>query len=252
MSYRTDFWLNFLGRGGSMFLASYFVWEAVYQSRGVVTINGYSFSMMVFYSALAPMINRVAIGSEFVGIQLDIFSGSLNRYLIFPVPYGLVKYLGFLAQGILAMGQCIMVWLVIWWIGGSDMGELVHGDRFLGALAAAFAGNILYFFLAGILEMVSFWHDQVWNLIVMLRFLIYFASGLAIPLEFYPPWAAELLLKSPFPFLAGIPMQIALGDPKGWLSMELIAVYLGWFAALLAGFILVWNCGKKQYSGVGQ
>lgn len=252
MSYRTDFWLNFFGRGGSMFLASYFVWDAIYKSRGVTIINGYTFSTMVFYSALAPMLNRVAVGGEFVGIQLDIYSGSLNRYLIFPVSYGLIKYLGFLSQGILAIGQCLVVWVVLRWVGGAEMFEIARWDYFLWALGAAAAGNVLYYFLAGILEMVSFWHDQVWNLIVMLRFVVYFASGLAIPLEFYPKWIAEILLLSPFPFLVGIPMQIALGDPQGKLTYGLIGVYIFWFIALLFCFSLMWNVGKKNYGGVGQ
>lgn len=251
ITYRADFWLNFLGRTGALFATSYFLWSSIFAARGVDQIGHYTFGTMMLYSLLAPLFNRVAVGGEFTNIQKDIYEGSLNQYLIYPIPYPIYRWLVFFAQGLLATLQCAVAVSLIWFLGGEEVRNFIQVDHLVIALLFAFIGNTLYFMLAGILEMVAFWQDGVWSLIVMLRFMIFFMGGLGVPLSLYPDNWRQVIEWTPFPYFVGLPMQIAMNEmTSNQLPLILFRLVL-WTGILAATFYGVWRAGNKRYTGVG-
>jgi ABC-2 type transport system permease protein len=248
-SYRVDFWLKFLGKTAATFIASYFIWSAIFYGRGMKPLNGFNFSQMLYYSILAPLVGRISIADEFVGIEEDVFSGSLNRYLILPLPYGLYKFVVYLTRSLMTILQSLCLLLIVFIFDVEGLAQLILWNKILLGFLMALGGCILYFLMAGILEMVSFWQDQVWNLIVGARFVIYFTSGIAVPLSFYPSWMQEILMMTPFPYLVGIPVQFIFMEngPHHFNA----SVYLFWFFILISLFAFVWVRGKSRYSGVG-
>lgn len=248
-SYRFDFWMKFIGKTLATFFASYFIWSSIFEDRSMEPLNGYTFTQMLYYSLLAPLVYRISIGDEFVGIEEDVFGGSLNRYLVLPLPYGFYKLVVFMTRSLMSMAQGLLLLVVVDLLDSGGLSPLIAWHKVFLGLIVALGGGILYFLIAGILEMVSFWQDQVWNLIVGTRFIIYFSSGLMIPLSFYPPWIQDVILMTPFPYLVGIPVQIIFTENT--LSTNNIIIYFLWLAILSSCFSMVWTLGKKRYSGIG-
>ena len=248
-SYRFDFWMKFLGKTSATFFASYFIWASIFHDRGMEPLNGFTFQQMLYYSILAPLVSRISVADEFVGVEEDVYGGSLNRYLILPLPYGFYKFTVFATRSLMTLCQSLLLLFLVDLFNVAGLSEIIEWPKILVGFACALGGSVLYFFLAGALEMVSFWQDQVWNLIVGTRFIVYFASGLVVPLKFYPPWMQEILLLTPFPYLVGIPVQLIFAREP--LTSMHLSVYFFWLFVLIGLFMLVWERGKIRYSGVG-
>jgi ABC-2 type transport system permease protein len=93
MSYRADFWINACVGFLAEFGVIWFLWRALYWSRGVSAIEGYTLQGMILYQVAVILIGKVVRGPEFEGaVSQDIYDGALSRYLLYPVDYAACKY----------------------------------------------------------------------------------------------------------------------------------------------------------------
>jgi ABC-2 type transport system permease protein len=119
-----------------------------------------------------------------------------------------------------------------------------------GIVTCLIAG-ILHFAITTCLELVAFWQDVIWNLMVMLRFIVMLLGGGMIPIAFFPEWGQKLVALTPFPALIAFPVRTFLGQVTlgEWFSnIGVLAFWTVIFAGLAA---IIWNRGVRQYSGVG-
>lgn len=250
-AYRFVFWTNFLGSALSQLLVSYYLWESIFQSRNIEVIGGFTFNQMVFYYLLAPMAFKVTAGLQMRVMFQDIYEGSLNKYLLYPLSYFHFKIISQLTHSLNYLVQMAFAIVVYCSIFGAPAGITFTLTNSLLAIITLFVGSYLYFGIVCALEMVSFWADNVWTLTVLLRWLIYFLGGNLIPLSLFPQWSQDVLNILPFSGLISLPVNIFIGkiSIKTWLSGILIMIGWSFFFSVLNR--LIWKRGNLQYTGVG-
>ena len=105
--------------------------------------------------------------------------------------------------------------------------------------------------MASIFEMVSFWADNIWSLMVMLRFIIALFGGLMLPLRFFPDWAQQILNILPFRYLVSFPIKSFFGELTTTQLIEGFIIISLWSVVLTVVVNFIWSKGQKQYSGIG-
>lgn len=258
LSYRTDFWIQFIGGFLTEFLVAYCVWKAVYVAAGAggatetaVLIKGMPFDSMIFFYLLAPLLTNIIHGQEMHFISRDIYDGSLSRYLLYPVPFLRYKYLAHISNGLISalQGSLLIGAFVIFC--GPPSAEPVTVWTLGAGILTSLAAGALYFVMAASIEMVAFWADNVWSLMVMLKFIIRLLGGGMLPLAIYPEWAQSILHFTPFYYLIHFPIQTALGHVGPGLWLQNITIIGLWTAVFAGVSVAIWRRGTKEFSGVG-
>ncbi len=251
LAFRTEFWMGFVGGVVTQFAVAFFLWLAIFKSLGVETLEGYTFTALMLYYLLAPLVERTVMGPEMGFFSTEIYEGTLTRYLIYPMPLFRYKYVAHLATSFLFAAQLIIILGLFLSIFGMPDGTQLDAASLGMAFSAMLLGSLLYFCMAGILEMVAFWADNVWSLLVLNRMVASLLGGGLIPLSFFPNWAGVLLDWLPFSRLLYFPLQCLLGRVSfsDWLTGMSLSVL--WIVLLGLGLSWIWKRGSRQYAGVG-
>ena len=251
ISYRADFWISFLaGVLGELTLA-YFLWSAMFAALGVDHLGGYSFHAIMLYFLLVPLVRRIVEVQAWGFISLEIYEGTLNRYLVYPVPFFLYKYLTHFAQGLVCGSQCLLAIALFLLLFGTPADTHVSAQSIaMGTLGCLLSGY-LYFAMLSCLEMVAFWADNVWSLSVIIRLATSLLGGGLIPLSLFPDWAQIFLAASPFPYQLSYPVRAFLGRMDGERFILETGMVVAWAFVFTAAATLVWRSGTRKYSGVG-
>lgn len=251
LSYRVDFWLQFLIGTIAQVVLAYFLWQAIYEYNETDSMQGYSLSGMVLYYIFVPLIDRMVRGSEMSFLSNDIYNGTLNRYLVFPVSvfhFKFVSHLGFSLVYSLQMLLAISMYFL--WIG-SPVEFSPSIISFFSGFCIVFFASYMFFVMAATLEIIAFWADNVWSLLVLLRFLIYLFGGGMIPLAFFPEWTEGLLTYLPFAYFISFPIQTFLGQSSLFDIIEAAGIIFFWSIFLTVLYHIVWRRGMLRYTGVG-
>lgn len=251
LSYRVDFWFNFVGTSVIQFTVAYFLWKSIFEVNQVDMIKGMTLQMIILYYILAPLAMKSTSGLMMRFMFDDIYTGGLNKYLLYPLSYIRFKLVTQFANTLFYLLQFALVFVVYYLF--LPLPSEVHITFFntLLFLLSVLTGSYLYFMLASIFEMISFWADNIWSLMVMLRFIVSLFGGLMLPLRFFPEWSQGILNILPFRYVVSFPMQNFFGQLATMEIVQGFAVILFWSVTLTIFTKVIWNKGQKQYSGIG-
>ncbi len=252
MSYRVDFWLNVVVSFATQLAVAYFLWLAIFAYADSGTIGGFTFEGMVLYYVMVILLGRIVRGQERdMGAALDIYDGTLTKYLLYPTDYFGFKYaahLGGMVPGMVQLTLFTVLALVFFELPNELAVTPLTVMMTLGTVVVA---NLLMFLMRFIVQLLAFWADSVWSLNTMLRFTADLLGGLLLPLSLFPPWAQEALVWTPFPYLYWIPVMTLLGEVGVEEWARGLVVTAVW-AAVMGGIALaVWRRGNLSYTGVG-
>jgi len=250
MSYRADFWINAVVGLAVTIGITYFIALAVFDGSGQPVVAGYTKSTMLVYFVIVALVGKLVTLTEFDhSISEDIYAGSLSRYLVYPAPYGVVKFamsLGALAPGLLqcALFACWMPFTFGWPPGITWLSAAMCAP----ALALAI---LLQFLITFPIQSVAFWADNVWSLMVANRLASRMLGGMLLPIALFPGWAQPTVRLLPYRFLFAFPTDVLLGrvGPAEW-AVGLV-VGSAWCFGFIAVSALIWRRGSLQYTGVG-
>ena len=251
LSYRADFWVRFLGSLAAQFGVAWFLWRAIYTMRGTETVGLFSFKGMMLYYILAPLTIGIVRGGEMGNISIEIYEGSLNRYLLYPVSFFRYKLSASLAHAFIAALQLALVMACFaWWVGIPP--EFAPSPAAIGRGAITMlVATYLHFAMMSAVELTAFWADNVWSLSVILRFLTGLLGGAMIPLSLFPEWSHSLLYSLPFAYFAAFPVRVFLGLESAAAWQAGTAIMGIWGVVLTLIYAAVWERGKYRYTGVG-
>ncbi len=250
MSYRADFWINAVVGLAVTIGITYFITLAVFDGSGQDIVAGFTKSSMLVYFVVVALVAKLVTLTEFEhAVSEDIYAGSLSRYLIYPAPYGVVKFamsLGPLAPGVL---QCVLfaAWMpfTFGWPEG-----ITWASAAMCAPALALA-ILLQFLITFPIQSVAFWAENVWSLMVANRLASRLLGGMLIPIALFPSWSQKTVQVLPFRFLFAFPADVLLGrvGPAEWAVG--LAIGSAWCLGFIAMSMLIWRRGSLQYTGVG-
>lgn len=249
--YGADFWIRMLIPPLVQVVVAYFLWEAIFSSSDPSReIGGYNFSQMMLYYVVAATLYQFV--QPDVGIVLrEIYEGTLTKFLFYPVEFFQFKFMTHLAHMLMVSVQLILgllTYIAIFGIGA--LSEVTFGSAALALIVSVFSGY-LFFMLSASLEVLGFWVESVWGLVLMLQFVTNLLGGKLLPLTIFPEWLQNLIQWLPFPYMVSFPARLFLNE----LSFD--QIIFGGFMTLLWCVVAtvlaktLWRLGSYNYSGIG-
>jgi ABC-2 type transport system permease protein len=248
LAYRADFWITFIGQTFIQVMIARALWQSIFEAQGTGVMEGYTLETMTLYYLMVPTGIRMLTGENIGFISREIYDGTFNRYLIYPLSPFQYKGLTYLTHSFFYGLQLMLLYVLYHLL---YTGSLGHPGNLLMGVTLFMVAAMAYMMMAIILELVSLWADNIWSLIVMLRFFTSFLGGGFIPLTFFPDWAQAILHYTPFPYLISIPVRTIMGLTTFSEVAIATAILLIWALIFMMGVNLVWRKGQKSYSGVG-
>lgn len=247
LSYRLDFWLHSFGLLFLQFGVAYFLWSALFAASNQTEINGFSFNEILVYYLFVPFISRIGSAAQDPGFSTDIYSGGLNKYLVYPVNFFAFKIVERLPGTLITFMNLVILTLALSALDVFHM-EWINFLRGVISLAVVFA---MCFFIFAFLEMFAFWMDNVWSLNMAFKVGAYFLGGGAIPISFFDPQVVEIIRYTPFALSVSFPVQSFLGEIATDQWTLFVSACLLWTTVFLGLTFLMWRSGRRVYSGVG-
>jgi len=249
-AYRVDFWLRMFSSTLLQVGIAYALWSSIFEASGRTTIEGFTLSGMVTYYILAAGFDRIARGNEDHELSQEIYEGALTRYLLFPVRFFRYKFAFRIADTFIHTLQSLIVLLPLYFFVSASEFSVSLSQVSLAVLFILLA-VLNEYLIASCLQLVAFWADNVWSLMVIHRFFISFLGGTFIPLSLFPAWAQQAIEYLPFWTFVSAPVKILMGDVSEGLIIKALFVSLCWLAVNSFILNLVWRRGRLIYTGVG-
>jgi len=250
MAYRIDFWINAVVGFVAELGVAWFIVLAMFS--GAERMGGYSRNGMLLYFVAVILAARIARSADMDwAIADDIYQGALSRYLLYPANFVVLKYAAQVGALLPSIIQVILFGAWVPFVLGVPEGLQVTPGTAAMCLGALAMANLLHFMSTLPLQLVAFWADNCWSLLVAHRIVASLLGGLLLPLSLFPSWSQTALAALPFRYMFAFPVDALLGrvSPADYaVGMAVALVWCGLFAAVSAA---VWRRGTLQYTGVG-
>lgn len=248
--FRMEFWVTFLGQALVQLVIARALWTAIFEQQNVTEMNGFTLPMLTLYYVIVPIGSRILTGENIGFLSREIYEGTFTRYLLYPLSGFQYKTLTYFSYSLFYSLQLIIFFLgyKLFLSGGITGAEL--GNLFLG-IGLFLVSSLMYLLMSISVELFALWAENIWSLMVMLRFFSNFLGGALIPLAFFPEKAREILSYTPFPHLVSLPAKTIMGisNPDEIFRGLLV---IGFWALVLSFVVnLLWKKGQKNYNGVG-
>lgn len=250
LAFRADFWVVFLGQTFVQLFVARALWENIFSSSGKEAMEGFTLSMVTLYYVILPIGNRMLTGENIGFLSREIYDGSFSKYLLYPISFFHYKTLTYMTYSLFYSVQLILIFIIyqIFFSDGLTILDLQNlGIGCLLFLIASFA----YCRLAIFIELISLWADNVWTLMVMCRFFVYFFGGGFVPIVFFPSWFQSFLSFTPFPYLITLPIRTIMGISTPQEMGQGLILLCFWSFFFYMASTLLWNKGQYKYTGVG-
>ena len=247
---------NFLFRsvfGLIPLVGTIFLWRVVYAGKpSDPEVAGYTLAGMISYYLLVTIVDMLtAVTDDDWQIAGDIREGNINQFLLKPIDYLTYRLCLFSANRVIYT----MVALV-------PVGLFILAQRRYFAMpisAVSFGCFLLSTVLTGLLQflmsysmaLLAFWVLEVSTFIFILFAFEYIAGGHMFPLDILPPWLAQLLNYTPFPYQLFFPVSIYLGRTAGAALWRGLLVQTFWVLLFYLIARWAWARGIRKYTAFG-
>lgn len=250
LAFRTDFWVTFVGQVLIQVLIARALWRNIFNSSGNEVMEGFTLETMTLYYLIVPIGSRMLTGENIGFLSREIYDGTFNRYLIYPISFFQYKTLSYLTYSAFYGLQLFLVFVIYHLfqmkaVTATQLSNLLLGISFF--LIASYA----YAMIAMFVELISLWADNIWSLMVTTRFFCFFFGGAFVPLSFFPQWLQEILPYTPFPYFVSLPIRVTMGLASSQEMAIGLPILIFWAIVFRGAAKLLWNKGQYSYSGVG-
>jgi ABC-2 type transport system permease protein len=224
------------------------LWTAIFRGGGVETLNGFTREYYLAYALWAAFFARIAANWMYEMRMIDeIDSGTVNSILVRPISF-FEFYLGqFMGYKILTSLISLLVPILIC--------LFIDSSTHLARLPIAFLLATYYLVLAHLMSSIvssfAFFFNRIHALTVTKNFILWFLVGELFPLDLLPIRFRSLIIALPFSSGVFIPVGYLTGRvPLKMVGQGFISITLGilFFTPI---YLLLWNQGRKKYSGTG-
>jgi ABC-2 type transport system permease protein len=224
------------------------LWSAIFVGAGISQLGGRPVGDYLAYALWAAFFSRATANwmYEFRMVN-EIDTGSVNAILVRPISffeYYLGQFMGykFLTGGISFIPPllCAIVFQMP-----------VHFDR----VVAAVGMSVFYLFFVHTLSFavasLAFFFNRTHMFTVAKNIIIGMLTGEIIPLDLAPAPFKDILIALPFSSSVFLPVGYITGRVNGeTFARGFISIGVGIMVAGLLSTVL-WNSGRKRYSGTG-
>jgi ABC-2 type transport system permease protein len=248
LAYRTEAIVWMLVDGSPLFVMVY-LWRSIY--AGQASIAGYDLPQMITYYVVVTLLGIVVAAHSDNEVVEQIRDGLIAPYLLKPFPHivfilledigwKIMKTLLFLPVFGLAL-----VWLRDYITVPTD--PLV----WLSLLAALPLAYVLFFLIAYLVGLTTFWLQEAMSLTHVKELLAMLLGGAMAPLALFPDWLQGVAALLPFQYIYAFPVGIYLGQVRGAAVVQGLAAQAAWIAVAYLAYRLMWRAGTRRFAVVG-
>ncbi len=246
LAFRSDFWVTFIGQALVQLLIARALWQSIFAANQSEVMNGFTLETMTLYYLIVPIGQKILTGENVGFLSREIYDGTFSRYLIYPLSFFQYKTITYLTHSAFYGLQLLLIFTAYnLFTGTAGFTTLLPGTLLF--LIAAFA----YMSIAMIVELLALWADNIWSLMVMVRFFSLFFGGGYLPLTFFPEALQTALAYTPFPYLVSLPVRTTMGLAQTHEIVQGSLVLVAWAAIFHFIAHLIWRRGQYKYTGVG-
>jgi ABC-2 type transport system permease protein len=251
LSYRVDFWVQFVASIGIHVAVAYFLFKAIFEFNKLTELGGYRLDTIILYYFFVPFIQRMTQSQEDYGLSKEIYDGGFNKYLIYPVDVVTYKFMSHIGYAFVGFMQLVLALIIIFAFSQVPPDMNLNLKSFLMFLPLTLLCSYVVFIMMFSLELIAFWADTVWSLVVMLRLTMQLLGGMMIPLEMFPEPLRTTVGYLPFQFSTSIPIRCLMGKIDWPEYLQLLTIGTFWAAITTLVAYAILRRGLKSYTGVG-
>ncbi len=236
--------------GPVFFLVQYFIWHAVFTTRG--SLGGFTLEQMVTYYGISSVISYLTFDFADWNLQMLIRTGKFATFLLRPVTHVYFALAQKIGHRILSFWmEFIPVYLIFIFAFGI---RLV--PRFpVWTVISILLSFILAFLVNYCIGISGFWLIRTNGLRQALHLFKDICAGVFIPLTFFPSPIQKILLFMPFQYITFVPTRVFIGSYElGGVSFsipEIVGIQALMVLAMVLFVTILWKKGIKRFSGVG-
>lgn len=244
-NYRAEFVIYLIG--GTQPLIMLFIWVTLNNS-GQLRSDYTSTHFICYFLLIYAVRNCNAMWFPWA-LDDEIRQGDLSFKLLRPVnPYW--NYLAYqLADNVIRV-PLMLPFLIGGFYVTSAYVELSLGHLPL-AILALLGGIAIHFYANFLMGTASFWLERTRALEMMYYSMLILLGGAIVPLELFPDGLRQLVLFTPFPYLLGFPVDIAMGNLSTAELIRGFVTQVSWILVIGLAGRAFWRAGIKSYSGAG-
>ena len=227
------------------------VYWALYRGDTTLELRGWTLPDLLAYLIGIAIFAKLVFHGRVLDVSEQIFQGYFTKYLVMPLPFALLPLARWVQYTVVQLAVVSVLWGIGAAIGPSWWPYPVDARAVLEALALALVGSLCFFELYLIVNLLAFWLDVVWSLIVMSQFVTDFFGGRFVPVSQMPEPLARAF-EALFPYWAiAAPVERFLGRLDSSDTARGLVVLSVSFLVLEGLRRVVWLRGTRQYTGAG-
>lgn len=247
-TYRLNF-LMWRVRQIFVFLIPYFIWSAVFISRG--ELYGYNFQSLITYVFGTTILRSLVMGGRTSDLGWMINSGYLSIPLLKPFSVFKFLFIRDLADKFYNLSFITIELPLLYLLFRPELYLQNNLTSLSLTLISVILAILIYFFISLLFGSIGFWSRDVWAPRFLLWVMMEFLTGSIFPLDMLSGSLEKIILLTPFPYLLYIPLKLYLNSPPAPVQ-SLIAAQVFWLIALYLLSKYVWKKGLRVYQAEGR
>lgn len=224
------------------------LWLAFFASTGRSELMGFSRESYLSYALWAAFISRLSTSWMYESLMIeDVENGTINSILVRPISF-FEYYLGQL------MGYKVLITaisLVAPITACLIMDLPVELTRLPAAIALVFYYLILVHLISIVIASLGFFFTRIHHLTVAKNITLWMLTGEFFPLDIAPEPFRSVLIALPFSSATFRPVGYLTGRiPLSSIGEGFVSVTIG-ILVVAPMAALIWNLGRRRYSGTG-
>ncbi len=236
--------------GPLYFVVQIFIWRALFSGKDL--INGLTLNQMITYYGIAALIHYCVMDFADWNLQMLIRTGKFITYLLRPMNHIVFAFSQKIGHRLLGFSiEFIPVYLIFWFVFKLRLIPIMP----LMFLISVILSFIIMFLINYTIGLTAFWlikADGVRRMFLLLRDI---ASGVFIPLVFFPEIVQKIFMFLPFQYAIYVPIRVFLGSyqiaGQNISIPNIVGLQFVMCLLMLLLSTLVYNAGIKKFTGVG-
>ena len=224
------------------------VWTAIYLNTSAATIGGFTLPETLAYFFLTMPVMLLIDDLVTDVIQDDVQGGAVASARVKPMSYPLNVLSRAFAVGAVDMVLlAVPLFALTFFAFHLTLTLTTLALLIVEVLVGAVIVNLIGFFIGTSAIRLT----NVYGLYTAVWTVAWLLSGMMMPLNFFPPYAQQLLMLSPFPVMCYLPVATLLGTLSVAQMTSGILVALAWAAALAVLAYVWWKRVSRDMGSAG-
>lgn len=224
------------------------LWWAIFASVGGPTLAGFPREAYLVYALWAAFFARIAVSWMYEFRMIDeIDTGKVNSVLVRPITFYEFYFGQFMGYKILTSWMSFIVPLLV----SLFFPDFVHFSRLPLAIGLLIFYLVFVHTLSFLISSLAFFINRAHSITVVKNISLWVLSGELFPLDLVPEPYREWFMATPFRCGVYVPVAYITGRIQSAAVMQGFVTVFVW--TIICGVLgtLMWNWGRRMYSGQG-